>query len=79
MLGTDGFRDSIENPAPLARQPLGSSHAAACHRRRSVTERIDVDGNIVGPLDPASVRNPLDRRLGSGVESIAICFLHSDP
>ena len=47
------------------------------HRRLSVIERIDVEGNPVVPLDSASVRKALDRMLGFGVESIAVCLLHS--
>ena len=38
---------------------------------------MDVQGNAVVPLDPASVRRALERMLALGVESIAVCLLHS--
>jgi N-methylhydantoinase A len=82
LLGTHGFRDTIEirrgwRDNPWDHRTPWPDPLVPRHRRLSVTERIDVDGNTVVPLDPSSVRKSLDRLLGFGVESIAICLLHS--
>ncbi len=70
------------NSPRLGRQSLGSSQpwpdpVVPRHRRLSVVERIDVEGNPVVPLDPSSVHNALDRLLSFGVESIAVGLLHN--
>jgi N-methylhydantoinase A len=82
LLGTQGFRDTIEirrgwRDNPWDHRTPWPDPVVPRHRRLSVTERIDVAGNPIVPLDPSSVRRSLDRLLGFGVESIAICFLHS--
>src|SRR5580658_3708265 len=45
--------------------------------RLEVNERLDRDGNVLTPLDPAEVRATALRLRAEGVEAIAICFLHS--
>lgn len=45
--------------------------------RLEVGERLAADGTVLRPLDPAAVRR-LGRELReAGIESVAICFLHS--
>lgn len=47
-------------------------------RRRGVSGRIDVDGEVVEPLDEDAVRAAATDLVEEwGVESIAVCFLHS--
>jgi len=82
LITTEGFRDvlamgtesrydqydlSIVLPEPLVPRYL----------RLTVPERMDNEGNVLLPLDPAAVRAlaPELRRLG--VESIAVGFLHA--
>lgn len=82
LLGTHGFRDTIEirrgwRDNPWDHRTPWPAPVVPRHRRLSVIERMDVEGNAVVPLDPASVRRALDRMLGFGVESIAVCLLHS--
>jgi len=82
LLGTSGFRDTIEvrrgwRDNPWDHRTPWPDPLVPRHRRLSVVERMDVEGNAVVPLDPASVRRALDRLLGFGVESVAVCFLHS--
>jgi N-methylhydantoinase A len=82
LLGTQGFRDTIEirrgwRENPWDHRTPWPDPVVPRHRRLSVTERIDAEGNTVVPLDPSSVRKSLDRLLGFGVQSIAICLLHS--
>jgi N-methylhydantoinase A len=42
-----------------------------------VTERLDRDGEVVVPLDEASVVSAVRALLADGIESLAICLLHS--
>ena len=82
LLTTAGFRDvlaigresrydyydlQIELPEPLVPRPL----------RRGVIERADRDGNILTALDKESLKREVDALLTAGVESIAVCYLHS--
>lgn len=82
LITTEGFRDVLEigrlryprlydmdwdKPPPLAPRRL----------RQEVSERIDHRGQVVRPLEPASVVAATDRLLAAGVESIAICLLNA--
>jgi len=82
LLTTRGFRDVliigrekryqlydllIEKPAPLVPRS----------RIREVTERVAFDGEVLVPLDEAGLRRTVQALRRDGVESIAICFLHS--
>ena len=82
LITTEGFRDVLEigrlryprlydmdwdKPPPLAPRRL----------RQEVSERIDHRGQVVRPLEPASVEAAIDRLLAAGVESIAICLLNA--
>jgi N-methylhydantoinase A len=82
LLTTEGFRDALEirrgwredawdhrTPFPPVLVPRAL--------RLPVGERIDSDGGIVRPLEPASVLRALDRFRAAGVTSIAICLLNS--
>ena len=42
--------------------------------RHGVRERMDADGSVVEPLDLGDV---IDKLRASGVDAVAICFLHS--
>jgi len=63
----DYYNLQIELPEPLVVRSL----------RRDVTERVDRDGNVLTPLDRESLRREVDALLSAGVESIAVCYLHS--
>jgi N-methylhydantoinase A len=81
LITTKGFRDVLEigrmlwpayrlhwdQPEPLVPRYL----------RREVTERIRADGTVLEPLDEDEVRAAVEELVEQGVESIAICFLHS--
>lgn len=88
FLTTAGFRDMLEigrvmrpeeglydftvdRPPPLVPRYL-------C---REAVERIDADGNVVTPLDEASVRAAAEVFAREKVEAVAICFLfaHRNP
>ena len=82
LLTTRGFRDVLEigrlrtpelydlawdKPAPLIPR----------RHRLEVDERIGGQGEIVCPLDPASVIAAAERLLAAGIESLALCFINS--
>ena len=82
LLTTRGFRDVLEigrlrtpelydlawdKPAPLIPR----------RHRLEVEERIGGQGEVVRPLDPASVVAAAERLLAAGIESLAVCFINS--
>src|SRR5689334_10319956 len=82
LLTTQGFQDSLEMgteqrydiydlflsfPDPLVPR----------RHRLEIGERLDRDGRIVAPLDPAEVRPAVRRLVDDGIEAVAVCFLHS--
>lgn len=85
LLVTKGFRDSLEirrssrhdradlydmlfvNPPPLIRRQL----------RREIDERTLYDGSILKKIDEEQVNHEIDYLVQEGIESIAICFVHS--
>ena len=82
LVTTEGFRDTIEIrhenrfeqydvnidlPPPLVPRRL----------RFGVPERVDAKGRTVIPLDEGAVEALAERFLASGIESVAIGFLHS--
>jgi N-methylhydantoinase A len=82
LITTAGFRDVLElrriripqlynllyeKPAPLVPR----------RRRFEVEERMGPQGEVVRPLDDASIRSALDCVRAAHVQALAICFLHS--
>jgi N-methylhydantoinase A len=82
LITTRGFRDALEigrmryprlydltwmKPPPLVER----------RRRREVAERLDSDGCVVEPVDEASVKAALHALAEDGIESLAVCLLHS--
>ena len=82
LITTAGFRDILEAgteqrydiydlflryPEPLVPR----------HRRLEVAERIDRDGRVITPLNPADVREACRVLRKGGVAAVAICFLHA--
>ncbi|MGD9866550.1 MAG: hydantoinase B/oxoprolinase family protein [Hyphomicrobiales bacterium] len=82
LITTRGFRDVLEIgrekrydgvdlqitfPEPLVPRPL----------RMEVDERIHVSGKVLKPLDELSVEKAVRQLLEQGVQSIAVCLLHS--
>ena len=82
LVTTRGFRDVLElrrlriphmydlfwrKPPPLVERRL----------RFELDERVTADGTVVRPLDEAECRSLAARLRETGIESIAVCFLHS--
>ena len=82
LVTTAGFRDVLElrrlrlphmydlfwrKPAPLVARRL----------RFELAERVTADGTVLRPLDEEEARSLARRLRELGVESVAVCFLHS--
>ncbi len=79
---TEGFRDLLEIQRQI-RASLYDVHfekpppLVPRHRCFGVPERLGASGEVVRPLDEAALRQTAARLRDEGVESIAVCFLHS--
>ncbi|MBI3979953.1 MAG: hydantoinase/oxoprolinase family protein, partial [Chloroflexi bacterium] len=82
LITTDGFRDMLE----IARQMRPSLYDLQFEKPRplvpryycfGIPERLDARGNVVIPLDEEAVRRAAEQLRAEGVESIAVCLLHS--
>ena len=85
MITTKGFRDTIEirrgiKPIDVSLYNLfipPNRPLIPRSRRIGVEERTLFDGSIMTPLNEQEVRDAVKKLQAQGVESIAICFLHS--
>lgn len=84
FITTEGFRDMLE----IARQlrPPGEMYNLLFEKPRPVAprylcfgvpERLDARGNVLLPIDESAVRQVAVQLRQEGVESIAVCLLHS--
>ena len=84
ILTTAGFRDLIEIgrtkrniPALFVPTFVRPKPVVERKHRFEVTERLNADGSVLRPLDPASVERALDAASAAGAEAIAVCLLHA--
>jgi len=82
LLTTKGFRDVLEmgHEQRYDIYDLFLQYPEPIVPRRwrlEVDERLDRDGRVLRPLDPASVDELIDALVADGVESVAICLLHA--
>ena len=81
LITTAGFRDVLE----IGRMvwPMYQRHwerppaLVPRYLRRVVHERVAADGTVLAPLDPEEVARVAAELVAEGVESIAVCLLHS--
>jgi N-methylhydantoinase A len=82
LITTAGFKDLLE----IGRQTrpkiydLKADHPEPLvprERRFEVAERIGPDGKVIHPLSDADVKRAIADVVGSGAESVAVCFLFS--
>lgn len=57
----------IEKPEPLVPRYL----------RMEVNERVDQEGNVLMKLNPSDIKSVVSKLIKAGIESFAVCFLHS--
>lgn len=82
LITTAGFRDLLSigrqnRPVLYALQPQIPPPLIPRAWCFEVTERLDYAGNILQPLDLASLDAVLDRIAAEGIESVAVCLLYS--
>ena len=79
---TEGFRDILE----IARERRYDQYdlyiekpdtLVPRERVATVSERVSATGQVLDPLDPGSAHRAVDALVAGGVESIAVCLLHS--
>ena len=82
LVTTAGFRDVLAMRrirVPRLYEPLYAKPAPLVPRARcfEVMERMGPAGEVITPLDPASLAACIAQVRDSGAEAIAVCFLHS--
>ncbi|HZS84143.1 MAG TPA: hydantoinase/oxoprolinase family protein [Stellaceae bacterium] len=81
LITTRGFRDVLELGRRTRPRPYGliGSFEPLIPRemRVEVDERIDAEGEVLRPLDPAEVEKAVEDLRAKGMESLVIHFLHS--
>lgn len=80
LITTVGFRDilaiSYQNRPKLFALNI-RKHLPLYERVAEVSERMDARGRVLIPLNEEDAINKLTRLKNKGIESIAVCFLHS--
>ena len=79
---TEGFRDLLEiqtgiRPVLYDLQFEKLTPLVPRHLAFGVPERLDYRGEVLVPLDENAVRQVAEQLSREGVESVAVCFLHS--
>lgn len=82
VLTTEGHRDTLEMGYEFRYDLYDLSMTRAeplvpRWLRLGIMERIDAEGTVLRPLDEAGVVQAAKALVGQGIESLAICFLHS--
>ena len=84
IITTEGFRDTLEIGRQMRREmyevrldPQTPVFLSPRAMRLGVRERIGPTGEVIEPLDEASVRDALERLVAAGAECVAICLLFS--
>jgi N-methylhydantoinase A len=82
LLTTEGFRDTIEigTESRFDQYDVNLVKQAPLVPRNwriPIVERVAADGEILHPLDEASVLVAIDRLREDSIESVAVAFLHS--
>src|SRR5213076_2777311 len=84
LITTAGFRDLIEIgrtkrniPALFVPTFVRPKPLVERKHRFEVIERLNADGSVLVPLDPASVDAALDAALAARAEALAVCLLHA--
>ncbi|MGG1662154.1 hydantoinase/oxoprolinase family protein [Brevibacillus sp. NRS-1366] len=82
LLTTKGFRDVLEiarirTPSLFDLKWDKPKSLIERRYRLEVVERIDAKGEVITEIDQESVIAAIDKLVREGIESVAICFLHS--
>ena len=82
LITTEGFRDVLElrrNRVPRLYDLYYEKPPTLVSRqlRLEVRERLNYKGEVLKPLEASDVERAVDRIIREGVESVAVCLLHS--
>jgi N-methylhydantoinase A len=85
MLTTRGFRDVIHigrhrkahTFSIQFEQPQQARPVVARRHRKPISERIYPPGDVIRPLDEDEVLDATQELVDDGIESIAVCYMHS--
>jgi len=82
LVTTKGFRDVLEigrqaRPSLYALEPTKPAPLVPAALRFEVDERVDYQGEVLRPLDQASLGPLVEALKAAGVESVAVCLLFS--
>lgn len=87
MVTTDGYRDLLDmargwRPAdamvdPRWRRPHELRPIVERYRRRTVSERMMADGEVLVRLDEDRLLAEVERLVADGCQGVAVCFIHA--
>jgi N-methylhydantoinase A len=82
LVTTRGFRDILEIARQIKPEPYNiffEKPRPLVPRRLCVEieERLDYEGKVISPINPITVLQAADTFKNQGVESVAVCLLHS--
>ncbi|MBE0617914.1 MAG: hydantoinase/oxoprolinase family protein, partial [Proteobacteria bacterium] len=82
LLTTRGVRDALEMRRGIREEQYNNRYenvrpVVERYLRLPVDERLDYRGEVLTPLDEASVRSGIETFRHEGVEAVAICFMNS--
>ena len=82
LLTTRGFRDTLQMRRGIREELYNNKYQppppiVPRHLRLSVTERVDVEGNIVKEIELDDIRAAITAFNCQDVKAVAICFMHS--
>ncbi len=84
LITSEGFRDVLEIGYQLRQdlhrillEPVTPIFLAPGAQRKEAREQVSASGEVIVPLDEASVRQAVTELVADGVQAIAVCYLFS--
>ena len=84
LIASEGFRDVLEIGYQLRQdlhrimlEPVTPVFLAPGAQRKEAREQVSAQGEVIVPLDEASVRQAAAELVADGVQAIAVCYLFS--
>ena len=84
LIASEGFRDVLEIGYQLRQdlhrillEPVTPVFLAPGAQRKEAREQVSAQGEVIVPLDEASVREAVTELAADGVQAIAVCYLFS--
>ena len=84
LIASEGFRDILEIGYQLRQdlhrimlEPVTPVFLAPGAQRKEAREQVSAQGEVIVPLDEASVRRAAAELVADGVQAIAVCYLFS--